>query len=79
MSIGRRILDVVASKVVVVCLLLTCDDPGVEVESHLPAVLQYDRLQQVTVPLHLDLLAVRPGTGVHQPCSNGECNVTHVM
>ena len=46
--------------------LLTCNDPGVEVERHLPAVLENDGLEEVTVSLELDLLGLGPGARVEK-------------
>ena len=49
-------------------LCLTCDDPGVEVERHLAAVLEDDGLDEVTVALQPDLVSLAPVAGVEQPC-----------
>ena len=53
----------------------TCDDPGVEVERHLAAVLEDDGLHQVAVPLQPDLVSLAPLPGVHQTCSNHHINM----
>ena len=53
----------------------TCDDPGVEVESHLAAVLEDDGLHQVAVPLQPDLVSLAPLPGVHQTCTNTNINM----
>ena len=54
---------------------VTCDDPGVEVERHLAAVLEDDGLHQVAVPLQPDLVSLAPLPGVHQTYSNHHINM----
>ena len=56
-------------------LCLTCDDPGVEVERHLAAVLEDDGLDEVTVALQPDLVSLAPLPGVHQTCTNTNINM----
>ena len=48
------------------CLALTCDDAGVEVESHLAAVLENDGLHQVTVTLEANLMSLTPETRIEE-------------